>query len=513
MDKFEISKRIFFWVLFILFWLVSAIIIGYALGYRFSFQKGIFIYAGSITVKTTPQAASAYLDGVLMPSGTLSRLNSSYHINGIRPGEYFLEIKAPDYQTWSKKISVHSGISTEFWNIVLVQNSYTREDYDSSGIQKFFISPHKNLAAFSQQIEKNFFVKILNPGTLEMNQVFSSTDYVFTNDDKENIEWSPQADRLIIPASTRGDDRSSTQGGPALKNGGKNYFIVTIDTKEFLDLASMTGNENLSHARWDPKNKNILFYMSDDNLYRMNIDAPQDKKLVAQHIASYDLSPKALFYFQLPEGIVYKTSFNAEDSPQQITTSAPDDMSDSSYQIIVYDEDRIVFLNNNNHNLYIFNNGEENNYSNKLSSDALGSQFSDDGKKLLYWTGNEISVYFVRKWEVQPTRTENENMSITRLADSIQNVQWTRDYEHVLFTNDNKIKLIEIDNRDHRNMMDVLSLNDTSSILVNNFTDSKLYYTEKDDQGQNALHAIYFPERTTLLQNLFPSTPATDTTN
>jgi len=73
-----------------------------------------------------------------MPAGTLSRLNSSYHINGIKPGEYFLEIKAPDYQTWSKKISVHSGISTEFWNVVLVQNSYPREDYDSAGIQKFF---------------------------------------------------------------------------------------------------------------------------------------------------------------------------------------------------------------------------------------------------------------------------------------------------------------------------------------------------------------------------------------
>lgn len=498
MSKFEISKRIFFWTLFVLFWLVSATIIGYAFGYRFSLEKGIFIYAGSISVKTTPQTVNVYLDGVLTPSGTLSRLNSSYHINGIKPGEYFLEIKAPDYQTWSKKISVHSGIATEFWNIVLVQNSYPREDYDSAGIQKFFISPRKNLAAFSQQVENDFLVKIFDPETLETTQVFSSTEYVFTNDDKENIEWSPRADRLIIPA---------------LKNEEKNYFIVEIDTKEALDLKSLTGNSNFSHVRWDPKNKDVIFYMSDDNLYRMDISAPQDKKIVAQHIASYDLSPKALFYFQLPEGIVYKTSFDALETPQQITTSAPDDMSDSLYQIIVYDEDRIVFLNNKNQNLYIFNNGEEETYFNNLSSDALGSQFSDDGKKLLYWTGNEISVYFVREWEVPPARTENENMSITRLADPIQNVQWARDYEHVLFTNNNKIKLIEIDNRDHRNMMDVLALNDNSSILVSNFTDGKLYYTEKNDQGQNALHAIYFPEKTTLIEGLFPGTPSTENTN
>jgi hypothetical protein len=122
-----------------------------------------------------------------------------------------------------------------------------------------------------------------------------------------------------------------------------------------------------------------------------------------------------------------------------------------------------------------------------------------------------MSVYFVRKWEAQPAMSENDNISITRLADPIQNVQWTRDYEHILFTNNKKIKLIEIDNRDHRNMMDVLTLNDDSSLLVNNFTDSKLYYTEKNDQGQNTLHAIYFPERNTFLENLLPT--ATNTAN
>jgi len=255
-----------------------------------------------------------------------------------------------------------------------------------------------------------------------------------------------------------------------------------------------------------------MFYMSDDNLYRIDLDAPQEKKIVASHIASYDLTPKALFYFQLPEGIVYQTSFDGTDSPLQVTTSAPEKMDDNSYQIIVYDEDRIVFLNKNN-TLFIYNKGLDGTYFRELSNDALGSQFSDDGKKLLFWNNHEISTYFVRKWEVQPIRNENELMPITKFSDQIENVQWTRDYEHVLFTNDKKIKLIEIDNRDHRNMMDVLSLNDNSSLLVNNFTDSKLYYTEKNDQGQNSLHAIYFPERTTFLQSFFPTTGTTTVQN
>ncbi|KKP94788.1 MAG: hypothetical protein US25_C0061G0006 [Candidatus Moranbacteria bacterium GW2011_GWE1_36_7] len=499
MNDSQISKTIFFWTLVVLFWLTAAIIIGYAFGYRFNPQKGIFIYGGAVTIKTTPQEVDVYLDGILMPSKSFNRLNNSYHINGIYPGNYLLEVKAPNYQTWSKKISVHSGISTEFWNVTLTQNSYAREDFESPGIQKFFISPRKNLAAFSQQIENDFMVKIFDPGTLEINQVFLANDHVFTNDNKENIEWSPQAHRIIIPSIKN-------------ENEEKNYFIVTLDTAETVSLKEITNDNNLTHARWDPKNKNVMFYMSDDNLYRIDLDAPQEKKIVASHIASYDLTPKALFYFQLPEGIVYQTSFDGTDSPLQVTTSAPEKMDDNSYQIIVYDEDRIVFLNKNN-TLFIYNKGLDGTYFRELSNDALGSQFSDDGKKLLFWNNHEISTYFVRKWEVQPIRNENELMPITKFSDQIENVQWTRDYEHVLFTNDKKIKLIEIDNRDHRNMMDVLSLNDNSSLLVNNFTDSKLYYTEKNDQGQNSLHAIYFPERTTFLQSFFPTTGTTTVQN
>ena len=102
-------------------------------------------------------------------------------------------------------------------------------------------------------------------------------------------------------------------------------------------------------------------------------------------------------------------------------------------------------------------------------------------------------------------------MPITRLLNPIQNVQWTRDYEHILFSNDNKIKMIEIDNRDHRNMMDVLTLNETG-VIVDNFTDGKLYFTDKNEQGQNVLHSIYFPKQTTLLQNLFPPALQTNTT-
>ena len=404
MNEFQISKRIFFWTLFVLFWLISAIVIGYTFGYRFSFQKGIFIYGGSLTLKTIPKTVDVYLDGKLMPPNMLSIINKSYHINGITPGEHFLELRASGYQSWSKKISVHSGISTEFWNIILAQDSYVRENYKNEKAEKLFISPYKNIAAFTQQTENGFFVKVLDTETKEILEVFHSNDCIFTQDDKENIEWSPQAHKIIIPV---------------IKNGEKNYFIVTIDTKEALNLKDISGINNLFSVRWDSRNKDVLFFMSDDKLYNLDTNNIQDKKIISEHIASYDMNSDYLFYFQLPEGIVYKKSLNNTDNPKQITTSSPENMSDNSYQIIIYDEYRIVFLNKSR-NLYIYNKGETATYFKKLSDNVYGSQFSDDGKKLLFWTDKEISVYFMRKWEEQPTRNEDELTSLTYSSDHIQ---------------------------------------------------------------------------------------------
>ena len=68
MEDSEIPKKIFWWTLFVLFWVVSAVIIGYAFGYRFNFKRGVFIYGGSISMKTTPLDSDVYINNVLYSS-------------------------------------------------------------------------------------------------------------------------------------------------------------------------------------------------------------------------------------------------------------------------------------------------------------------------------------------------------------------------------------------------------------------------------------------------------------
>lgn len=499
MEDSEIPKRIFWWTLFFLFWIVSSAVIGYAFGYRFNFKRGVFVYGGSISMKTTPLDSDIYINNVPYSSKKLNRINNSYHIDGIQPGDYLLEVRSPDYNTWSKKISIHSGISTEFWNVVLTKNEYEKTGYDTPGALRFFVSPRKNLAATARQNENDFSVDVVSAQDDTVENVFKSNDYVFTDNEKENIEWTPQAHRIIIPAIKKATQK-------------KEYLIADVPSAQLLNLKDLAGTEDLSHVRWDPKTKNALFYMSGSNLYRLDLDSPAEIRQVAQNIASYELASSGLYYFQLPEGIVYQTNTDATDSPTQITFSAPSRMEDPNYQIIVYDKDRIVFLNPS-HQLYVFNQGEEKDYFEQLSTNALGSQFSDDGKKLLYWNDHEVNVYFARKWDVQPVRAENEILPITRYSDPISNIQWSRDYEHVIFSVGKQVKFIETDQRDHRNLMDLFKLNSDHVQITNNNSDGLIYFTDTNSNGKTTLNTIEFPEKTSILQNFGLGTTTTQTVN
>jgi hypothetical protein len=210
------------------------------------------------------------------------------------------------------------------------------------------------------------------------------------------------------------------------------------------------------------------------------------------------ISTLGLYYMQLPGGIIYRTNMTGSSNPEQITTSGPAEMSDTSYQIIVYDKDRITYLNRSG-DFYVYNKGELDTYFRKMPGKIRGAQFSNDGKKILFWSDNEILAYFSRKWEVQPTRMENELATVTRFSEPVVDVQWTKDYEHIIFATGKKIKVIELDPRDHRTMEDVLDISADSTHLVSNHSDGNLYFTDKNSAGIVTIQSIAFPEKTGIL--------------
>lgn len=484
------ARRIFFWVLVVLFIATAPIIIFYARGYRFNFQQGIFIYAGSIAIKSNPQKVDIFINGDPSPKKKTNLINNSYHVDGIRPGEYLLEVKAPGYVSWSKKITVHSGVSTEFWNVLLAKNDYEKTTYPARGLEKFYSSPNREFIAYSQYADQEFLVKLLNIQSATAENIFSSLNYRFPEEEfeiyQENIEWSPQSDKIIIPVE---------------ENGMKHYFIVDItEIKDIktVNLKDLTKTEKIKNVRWDSERKNSVFYMFDNDLYRVDINNSEIIP-IAENIASYDISSSDIYYFKLSDGLIYKADAKDGTIISKITASPPAGNDSFNYRIIAYDEERVAIFNESD-GLFVYNKGKLDTYFRKLSPDINGLQFSDDGKKLLFWNNFEIASYFVREWDVQPQRQENEIQQITRFSQKIRNVQWSKDYEHIIFTVGTEIKIIELDHRDHKNLTNLTTLANDNPLVLTDFSANKIYFTNRIDD-QSDLFSINFPEPTGFLGN------------
>jgi hypothetical protein len=484
----KLKRSIFFWTLFVLFFITGPLVIFYSQGYRFDFHRGVFVYSGTITLKVNPQNFSVSINGKPNDSKQLNRINSSFNIASLLPGDYEIKLSRDGFQNWSKKTDVHSGLASEFWNILLVRNSYEKTEYDTGGAEKFYISPKSDYTAYEKKSDSGFEVNLFNTGneTNEFNYAFP--DWNFAEEArKENIEWSPDQSYISVPAQKNSADDSKEYS----------YFIVDVGSNTFFNLNEFINLKNLSDVRWDPKEKGYLFFLSGNSLYRLNVKDSLSLLKISDDISSFDLSKTDLYFVKNPNNLVYKTATDGQSEPQQITSSFPDGNNPEIYRVITYDDDRIALISKDK-SLFIYNKGEHDTHFRKLGEGVEGTHFSDDGKKLLFWSKNEISAYYVLDWKVQPLRSEDELTNVTRYSDEIKNVQWFKDYEHIIFSTGKYVKIIELDPRDHRNCMDMLTTSvENPFIIYNNYLE-KMYFVDAKDNS-TIINSIDFPEPTPIL--------------
>jgi dipeptidyl aminopeptidase/acylaminoacyl peptidase len=452
-------RALFFWSLATTFLIVAPVIVFYAMGYRFSPERGIFVYSGSVTLKTNPRDIEVLIDNERVAKGVINFINRSYHIDGLSPGEYSLEVKSDGYESWSKNISIHSGVSTEFWNIFLAKKNYSRVKHPSNSLRGFYMSPDSKRIALVEG-DDDTTVRILDVEDQEIDYSFFVADYPLSEEVKENIEWSPREGHLTVPLR---------------KNGKQEYFIVDIGNEEVINLNNILRKDNIRQVRWSAEEKNTVFYIFEKKLYKIDLDKKnREEVLIAENIAGYDVSGDDIYYFNADSGLVYEKNSKGEGDVRQVSFFSIDVEIGEDFKLIAYDEDRVAIISQNK-DLYLFNNSEENENEariEKIKEGVEGIHFSNDGKKIAFWNNHEIFVYFIREWETQPNRSEGDMFNIVHYSSEIDNVGWFRDYEHIMFTVGDSVKIAELDHRSMRNIHDLFQIR---------YEDTKIRYTPRED--------------------------------
>ncbi len=472
-----------FWLFVLGFFVSVTLVLFYTYGYRFSPTRGIFVYTGSLTIDANPDAISIKINGEQVPDNRLGVLNKASHIAGLTPGEYQVEVSAPGYQIWQKKVIIESGKSTEFWNVLLTKATPEAIPMtDTEGAVRAFPAPKKNIIALAREKNNELTLTTYDTDAVTGKQIFSLPDAHLLDIQSDGIEWSPESEKIIIPLEHTGK---------------REYYVVDVETTASTLLTQFDANTpHRKFTRWHPRERATLLYLDNQTLYQVdtrNTDwVPQ---MMYSNVVSYDIS-SGNAYTLTPNGIIMKFPLDSSDylaeKGLQVTTSPITINGESEYFVVMYDDSRISLLETKTGTFWLYNK-ENSGEMSKVATSIRGTQFSDDGKKLLYYSDSDISVVYLRDWEVQPIRLMGTHQQIIRLAGQLSQVQWTKDYEHIFYTNGNQIQYAELDNRDYRNIGNFLTLKESPLQLFSRFEEDRVYVISKD-----GLAAYDFPEAPTL---------------
>lgn len=459
-----------------LFGLTAALVLFFAFGYRYSFERGIFIFSGSITVKTIPEVVDITIDGESIPRKRLGLLNNSIHIAGLMPGEHVLRITAPGYLPWEKRVVIESGISREFWNIVLPSQTYPLTPLpNTETTQKIFPHPNRSdrLVLVKESAGETSLV-LMSTTSGEAHQIFALANSRFDETSRDNLEWSwfSEGRFILLPLFIQDQAR---------------HLVVDTNDGSFFTLEERLGLEVISLARWETGRSNELLFMSGTTLYRLNIGNGALTNL-GEDILTYSLSDDTLY-------LVTKTGEVWREDGDRLVTITPSLNVDHTVplSLTVYDENTLALLEEGGERrlLVVYPDLVERKRVVKEVGRGIESiQFSNDGKKLLFASHTEISVIFTSEWEVQPRRKAGEVVQVARFSDPIQHVQWAENYEHVVFSLGSVVKFIELDGRDQRQIANLAALERAPTQILPLFADNHLFLILP---GQS-IQSLTFPE-------------------
>jgi hypothetical protein len=482
----NIHRPTVFWLFVLGFFVAVASVLFYTSGYRFSFTRGIFVYTGSLTIDSNPDLISIKIDGETVPDNRLGILNKASHIAGLAPGEYQVEVTSPGYQTWQKKVIVESGRSTEFWNVLLARDPAVPIILPNTPLTtRAYPAPKRNLVALASKDGAELKVSVYNTKNESSVQVFSLPDADLLDAQSDGIEWSPEAEKILIPL---------------VHQGVREYYLVDVATTDSTKLAIFTDDTKRKFTRFHPKERATIIYLDKQTLTR--VDTREDVLTpipMYRDIIAYDISSERA-YTLTNNGIIMRYPLDSNNYATtegiQITTSPITVSLDNEYFVVIYDESRISLLEPKSGTFWLFNK-EVSPDMVEMATGIKGTQFSDDGKKLLYYSNTDISVAYLADWEVQPARTQGTSQQIIRLSSPITGVQWAKDYEHVIYALGGNVMFAELDSRDYRNIGTLISLPVAPLQVYTRFEEDRVYIIQ-NSEGEDRLTALDFPEAPTL---------------
>jgi len=452
------TRNILFITLFILFLIIAPVTVFYSLGWRFDWETKKVVQTGVFYFKVWPKNAQVYINGEFKKKTDI--FFSSAHIDNLLPGQYQIEIKKDGYYDWKKTLEIKKREVAEGKNIVLIPKN---PDFNllSEQVKDFFFSPDGKKVILkeiwlasrsSPETSEGWSLKLF-----DLNRNVKSQLIDETNISKEEIEiidlrFSPDSKDVLLKLGLKENIY---------------YYILETDSSP-AKLTKIDFLDSVDQIYFNPADSQKLFISQKTTLNEIDLENKKILPPLIEDIVAFSINGNNIYYID-SSGSFFKTDFSAEKK-EKLNIVPFSLKKETLYEIIISASK--IFIKEDNA-LYIF---DENQKSFKKFFEPIKDlKPSPDFKKIVYFNDYEICVLFLERQYDQPTKEAGEQLFITRFSEKINDIFWYTDY-YLIFNLGDKIKVMEIDERDKINIYDLAEFKEPK-IFWNN---KKLYILSEE---------------------------------
>ncbi|MEA3398759.1 MAG: hypothetical protein U9R06_03380 [Patescibacteria group bacterium] len=444
----SLKLRRFLYIFFILiFLIITPLICLYAAGYKL--DNGLTIKkTGMLIINSEPPGAKIFLNNQpqqLFLNKLLKNSNkiikSPAKIKNLLPGEYTVRLELENYWPWQKKLKILSGKSTFAEDIILFKKDLPvllePGEFNYASFSNLF-----KYAAFADKQTVNLLN--LNNGAKKQFLISTNTKNNFSSLDSKFV-WSPKNTAVIINK-------------------------LLFDTDEWdkpIELQKVLG-KNFFNTTWGQE-KNEIYFASDKNLLSLDLDDYKIETIVSKTAFS-DYLIKNNFVF-LVETNNQKSAVSVWDIEKQELLSKVS-LPFSNYKFIHSISNLINLYDEKYHILYLLDPFSPMKQLKDAITNANLSYWADENK-LLYSNGFEIWLYNL---------DNNKKTLLTRISKEITGLFMYSSDNYVIFTTNSSINVIELDDREKRNITKIFDFDELKWPQINKEGNILFFYGQIGNQ-------------------------------
>jgi len=439
----RLHRRIIYFIFILIFLIAAPLVVLYTSGYRYNFQKGRVQKTGILILSSVPRGAEIWLNG-----GKVDKKTTPARLEYILPGDYEIQLKKIGYHDWQKKLPVSENNTTFAEKVVLWKQSQPQM-MSTGTMDSWLLASDQRQAAMLTASNTLALLEVggdladfLMANGAGLKNKFDFKDYGQVS----ILDWSPDNKKILLAAG---------------KNAG--YLVLNIANQEVKKISSQFDIIN-----WG-ENSDLLYGINKLGFWQIDLAAGQ------QNIIFKSFSPDN---FLIADGKIFyldNQTLWEKDLISGRNTVVASPVKCDGCALTKKIGNRFVFQNQPSQKLLIIDASDRNN---NMENSAKG----------LYWLNNN-SLLFYNDWEMFIYDLNKKDPElITRLGQQIKCAIWHPDGKHLIFAADNKINIIELDNRELRNVIDLADNSEVRDMALSR--DGKVLFFSGKVNGAEGVYKL-----------------------